>query len=61
VVVVGVRVVGVEHPRLHHGVEDLAGEELVAQLAVEALHEGILPGTAGQLAINVRDKSTVLI
>ena len=47
VVVVGVGAVAVEDARLHHGVEDLPGEELVAELAVEALDEGVLTGTAG--------------
>jgi hypothetical protein len=35
-----------EHPGFHHAAEDLAGEQLVARCAVEALHEGVLPRAA---------------
>ena len=42
----------VQHPSLHDRVEDLPGKELIAGPAVEALHEGVLPGRARGYALN---------
>ena len=43
-VIVVVAPVRIESPGLQDGIEDLPSEELVASVAVEALHEGVLPG-----------------
>ncbi len=43
-VIVVVAPVRIESPGLQDGIEDLPSKELVASVAVEALHEGVLPG-----------------
>ena len=45
--IVNVTPVVVQDASLEDRIEDLAGEEFVAGIAVEALHEGVLPGTPG--------------
>ena len=45
--IVNVKPVVVQDASLEDRIEDLAGEEFVAGIAVEALHEGVLPGTPG--------------